>query len=149
MSLCESNFVFIEFVLVNFSTNDWTLDAYSKTSPMKLNNFGFVITNIEAIIVTVTPNLMLNSYFRPKILPSITFIDSEIPSLLKKLETYTNVTYPLESINFIGHPSSSTDIIEIKEGLIIARFVVNKRTQYPLTQHEVKVTNYYFDSFYH
>lgn len=99
------------------------MDVYERTRPLKLNNFGFVITNIEAIIVTVTPNLMLNSYFQPKLLPSITFIDSEIPLLLKKLELYTNVSYPLASINFIGLPSSSNDIIEIKEGLVIARFV--------------------------
>ncbi len=91
---------------------------------MKLNNFGFVVTNVEAVIVTVSPNLMLNSYFRPKLLPSITFIDSEIPSLLKKIEIYTNATYPMESINFVGFPSSNNDVIEIKEGLVIARFVV-------------------------
>lgn len=110
--------------MVNFSTNNWTLDTYQRTTPMKLNHFGFVITNIEAIIVTVTPNLMLNSYFRPKLLPSITFIDSEIPSLLKKIALYTNVSYPMEAINFIGLPSSSNDVIEIKEGLVIARCVV-------------------------
>lgn len=108
---------------MNFSTNDWTLDVYQRTSLMKINNFGFAITNIEAIIVTATPNLMLNSYFRPKLLPSITFIDAEIPSLLKAFELYTNVTYPMESINFIGLPDSSNEVIEIKEGLVIARFV--------------------------
>ncbi|XP_037027634.1 aminopeptidase Ey-like [Bradysia coprophila] len=101
-------------------TNDWTLDAYQRTYPMMLNNFGFVITNIPAVVVTVTPDLMINSYFRPKLLPNITFIDSVIPSLLKKIEWYTNSTYPLESISFIGMPSSTHDVIEIKKGLVIA-----------------------------
>lgn len=109
--------------IVIFSTNDWSLDVYQRTSSIKLNNFGFAITNIEAVVVTVTPNLMLNSYFRPKLLPSIAFIDTEIPSLLKSFELYTNVTYPMESINFIGLPSSSNEVIEIKEGLVMARFV--------------------------
>lgn len=90
---------------------------------MKLNNFGFVITNIEAIIITATPNLLLNSYFRPNLLPSITFIDSEIPLILNNFEMYTNVTYPMESISFIGLPNSSNDVIEIKQGLVIARLV--------------------------
>lgn len=92
---------------------------------MNLNNFGFVVTNIEAIIITATPNLLLNSYFRPTLLPSITFIDSEIPLILRNIEEYTNITYPMESISFIGLPNSSNDIIEIKQGLVIARWVNN------------------------
>ncbi|KAJ6639969.1 Aminopeptidase Ey [Pseudolycoriella hygida] len=105
-------------------TNEWTLDVYPQTSPMKLNSFGFIVTNIEAAIVTATPNLQIHSYFRSKLLPSITFIDSEIPSILKFFELYTNVSHPMESITFIGLPDSKNDVMEIKHGLVIARFVV-------------------------
>lgn len=108
---------------MNFSTNDWTLDVYQRTSRMKLNNFGFAITNIEAIIITATPNLVLNSYFRPNLHTSITFIDLEIPRILNNFEMYTNITYPMESISFIGLPNSNNDYLEIKQGLVLARLV--------------------------
>lgn len=103
-------------------TNDIQLntDTFQTTQPIRIENFGFTLTQNQPSIVTINGNLSVYTYFRSQVQPIVT-IDDYLPPILNAFIGVTGVEYPVNKINFVGIPNSFDSIVVVTLDLIVAR----------------------------
>lgn len=98
------------------------IDHYKTTLPIQLKSYGFAITQMPPTIITINDELSVYAYFRKDILPMLN-VDDYMPIILNALENATGTLHPSNKIRIVGVPNTFDSISEVKNSLIIARYV--------------------------
>lgn len=117
------------FLIIKFSSkpsprDDYSvIDEYNSTKSIKSNEVGILISSMDPHMYNSNENFSIVFYTRNKHFKNTKYASTIIPPILKIYEKYFNQVYPHSTIKYLTVPNSDTSLCEIKNGMILSRWV--------------------------